>query len=469
MPERLLQRNGPGRAAATAPLVLLAVVLVAGPAQAHVKWFSDFDFRQRPKSFTDIITLGSVTALVVAAAAITVLPAVDRWLEQQPQYERLSGWLADRRPASDAILRYLVAAALILAWGDRALLAPELAEPASWVGWLQLVVAVALGIGRTNRAAGIGILVLWLVGVYEYGAMHMLDYLAFVGIGAYLILRTREERATRDLALPVLYLTVGVSLMWLGFEKLVYPDWSLAVLDTRPVLRLGIPADEFLLIAAFVEIALGFLLIIGLLGRPLALVITIVFIMTTLVFGRVEVIGHTPLHAALIVFLLQGAGRTYPAPIAIHQRLSLRMAFAGANMVIVTLLVGLAYTFAARAQFDDAIAELGPAPDPIVVSEPIPALRSASLVETVAGTAVSIELDHWVFTDPEVPGEPASDEGAGYGLLRSDNETIALITDEASPLWTDPPGDSLTLTLHTADGRPIHTGDGPLRLSVELE
>ncbi|MEM9201037.1 MAG: DoxX family membrane protein [Actinomycetota bacterium] len=449
-------------------LVAVLLLTIASPAAAHVKWFSDFDFRQPPKSFREIITVGSVTALALATVAIGVLPAIDRWLERQPIYAHLTGWLTARRPVADPILRYLVAAALILAWGDNALLAPELDEPASWVGWFQLVLAVVLAVGRTNRLAGIGLLLLWFIGVFEYGAMHMIDYLAFVGISAYFVLRSEKEQAVRDLALPALYLTVGFSLMWLGFEKLVYPDWSLALLDIRPELRLGIPADEFVLLAAFVEISLGFLLIIGLLGRPLALVITLVFITTTLVFGRVEVIGHTPLHAALIVFLLQGAGRTYPAPIAIHERLPLRMAFAAVNMVLLTAVVGVAYTAAAEQQFNDAVAEQGPAPEPVIVDNQVPALVSATLVETAAGTAVTLDLEHWTFVPPSTPDAPRVDEGVGYGILRADNQIIAQVTGDASALWTDPPSGSLTLTLYTVGGQPIHTADGQLRITVDL-
>ena len=107
----------------------------------------------------------------------------------------------------------------------------------------------------------------------------------------------RKPRSPKRASL--LYATVGFSLCWVGLEKLVYPAWSLYLLEQHPQLALGFPPDFFLMGAAFVELALGYLLLIGLFGRPLALVITVVFLMTTLVFGKLEVIGHTPLHAAL--------------------------------------------------------------------------------------------------------------------------------------------------------------------------
>jgi hypothetical protein len=85
------------------------------------------------------------------------------------------------------------------------------------------------------------------------------------------------------------------------------------------------------------------LLIIGLFERPLALTITMVFFLTTLVFGKVEVIGHTTLHAALIVFLLHGPGTVYRAPVRFHRRLPLRVAFAAVNFALALVLLLPAY------------------------------------------------------------------------------------------------------------------------------
>jgi hypothetical protein len=117
----------------------------------------------------------------------------------------------------------------------------------------------------------------------------------------------------------------------------------------------------FLLAAAFVELSLGYLLIINLLQRPLALVITLVFFMTTTVFGKLEVIGHTPIHAALIVFLLEGPGTVYRAPITFHRRLGLRTAFAAVNFALLLAILLPLYAAAARSQARDAAAHASPA------------------------------------------------------------------------------------------------------------
>jgi hypothetical protein len=66
------------------------------------------------------------------------------------------------------------------------------------------------------------------------------------------------------------------------------------------------------------------------------------------VFGKLEVIGHTPLHAALIVFLLEGQGTTFRPPIALHRRTALRTAFATVNFVLLLALLLVPYTSGAR-------------------------------------------------------------------------------------------------------------------------
>ncbi|MEM9565442.1 MAG: DoxX family membrane protein [Actinomycetota bacterium] len=462
-------------AALTALVGSLVITTMAERAAAHVKWFSDFDFRDPPRSFGEIVDTGFVVALVIAAVVIGALPALDRWLETNAAYQRVNGWLVERRHYSIDVVRYSMAAVLVITWASRALLTPELAEPADWVGWIELGLAILLLTGVGNRIAGAGLIALWLIGVFEYGAFHMLDYVHIIGIGGFLILRTEDRDDVRGLALPVLYVAVGFSLMWLGFEKLVYPDWSFAILDTRPILRLGLPAELFLDAAAFVEIGLGFLLIIGLLGRPLALTITGVFIVTTLVFGRTEVIGHTPVHAALVVFLLHGPGSTYPAPIAIHRDLQARTAFAAVNFALLTLLTGVLYTAAARVQFDDAVAEQGPKPAPIDAGPAAPTVRSVERETTPTGTDVVVELDGWRFVAPTTDGAavvtaPDPDEGPpteGYGVITVDGRTVARLDDDRSPLWEDVDGDAF-LHLFTVDGREVQVDGEPLRLPIDL-
>jgi hypothetical protein len=95
-------------------------------------------------------------------------------------------------------------------------------------------------------------------------------------------------------------------------------------------------------------------LIIGLLERPFALLITLVFFTTTLVFGKVEVIGHTMLHGALLVFLIEGSAGRYPPPVRFHRRPKLRVAFASVNFLLLLGLLLAPYAAGARRMYEHA-------------------------------------------------------------------------------------------------------------------
>jgi hypothetical protein len=223
---------------------------------------------------------------------------------------------------------------------------------------------------------------LYLYGATQFGFFYMLDYLHYVGIAIYLVISRVQRPRLRAIGLPILYATVGFSLSWLALEKIVYPDWALYLLEQNPQLTMGLPVIFFLTSAAFVEFSLGYLLIICLFQRPLALVITLVFFTTTAVFGKVEVIGHTTLHAALIIFLLNGPGTVYRAPITFHSRTPLRVAFASVNFALLLGLMLVAYSNGAWYQYQRFLASL---PKHEVV-----AARAPTLSLSVTGTTLYI-------------------------------------------------------------------------------
>jgi uncharacterized membrane protein YphA (DoxX/SURF4 family) len=327
------------------------LALLPSAAQAHVKWFSEFDFSHQPRTLAEVLTPVFWVLALLSMAVIAALVWIDRWLERQPWMARLTAWLTQYKPNSTNIMRIATGATLLLAWNNNALLVPELPVTVPALGWLQFVMVLLLCLQVTTPAAGAGVLALYLYGMGEYGFFHMLDYLHFVGIGVYLLLSSVEELRVRALRLPVLYATIGLALIWLALEKLVYPDWGLYVLQQNPALTFGLPPAFFLQSAAFVEISLGYLLLLGLLSRPLAVVITLVFFMTTLVFGKTEIIGHTTLHAALIVFLLNGPGTVYPPPITFHRNLPLRIAFGAVNFAVVLGVLLVIYQWSAWQQY----------------------------------------------------------------------------------------------------------------------
>ena len=342
-----MRRPHPSRAAAGLA-VLAAGLLAAAPAHAHVKWFSRFSYGDPPRTFAEIATEPLILVFaLLAAAAMGAFVLLDRRLDGTRAYGRVTRWLDAHSAAAGGVLRAAAGASLLLSWQADTLLAPELPLPAAWVGWAQFAVALALVFRATVPVAGAGLLVLYAVAAAEYGVFHLLDYAVFAGVGYALLVSRWSAGRLRASGLPVLYATTGFALLWLGLEKLVYPGWANYVLQQNPNLSLGLELGFFLTGAAFVEIALGFLLMIGLLERPLAVVVTLVFFTTTLVFGKPEVIGHTLLHGALVVFLLEGPGKTFTPPYRFHRATGLRVAFAAVNFLLVTAVLLAGYTFGA--------------------------------------------------------------------------------------------------------------------------
>ncbi len=330
------------------------LLLVPATAWAHVKWFSRFSFGDRPLTAAEVVTptvlaLGLFTMLVMG-----VLVVLDRRLADVPWYRRLTTWMEGYRDRSTLVLRVATGAVLLLNWQADAMLVPELPAGAAWVGWFQFAVVLLLLFQRTVPLAGAGLALLYGLGIARFGWFHMLDYLFLTGFAVYFLVSNAKRERVRALRLPALYFTVGFSLCWVALEKLVYPAWGQFVLQENPMLTMGFPVGFFLVGAAFVELALGYLLIIGLLERPFALLITLVFFTTTLVFGKLEVIGHTMLHAALVVFLLEGVGHVYRPPVQFHRRPGLRVAFAALNFALLFAVLLVPYTWGARWMYDRA-------------------------------------------------------------------------------------------------------------------
>lgn len=193
------------------------------------------------------------------------------------------------------------------------------------------------------------------------------------------------------------------------------------MLAQNPQLALGFPLDFFLTAAAFVEFSLGYLLIICLLQRPFALVVTLVFFTTTLVFGKTEVIGHTLIHTALVVFLIEGPGTVYRAPYTFHARPALRTAFASVNLGLLFVVLAVPYAALAWGAYRAHVAAVEPhlldvpgeAPAAVLHVEPDPG----------GGYVVRVEADRFRFAPG--PADGAHVQGEGHAHLYVDGRKVA--------------------------------------------
>ncbi len=195
----------------------------------HVKWFSEFSFRDRPLGLAEAITPTFLALALLSTLTIGGLVFLDRALAGVASYQRINQWLQSRSDDSVLVMRIAAGAVLLLSWQADALLVPELGIGAAWIGWYQFLLALLLLFRRTVPVAGAGLILLYAIGLARFGAFHMLDYLLYAGAGYYLLVSNARDPRVRGTGIPALFLTVGFSLCWVALEKIVYPQWGLYV------------------------------------------------------------------------------------------------------------------------------------------------------------------------------------------------------------------------------------------------
>lgn len=346
--------------------LLFSVIFFVPDAEAHVKWFTDGSFADRPLQLGEVME-GRFFYTLFTICLITVVFGVwlDSKISKSPWYLKIDGWLEGRKNYATIVLRVAAAMVLILSWQSNAMIVPTIPIPKQfeWIGWFQFVLAFCLLIPRLVPIGGLGIILIWVVGNITLHPFHMLDYLMFAGVGFYLASTSIKQGKFKEFGLVVLYITVGFSLCWVALEKFVYPNWSLFLIKEHPKLAMGLNFDFFLKSIGFVEFGLGFLLLVCLLQRPLAIIITIVFFITSSIFGKVEIIGHTMIHGALIVFLLEGPGKYYLQLRDRFKNIFKRMAFTAVNFILLFSVLAIGYSYLAQGKYDKKQALLAKNPE----------------------------------------------------------------------------------------------------------
>ena len=407
--------------------IFILIIGLQAPAFAHVKWFSAFSFAHPPLSLQEILSPLFLVLLCACIGVIGALVFVDDRLTRLDWYATFSQHLKKYASKSDLIIRVATGAVLLLSWQSGAMLVPELLVYNPWLEFIQLALAIAILSNRYVKYAGFGLIALYVFAFFRYGSIHMLDYVYLLGAGYYLTVSNSPSKKMRASALPALYASVGFSLSWVALEKIVYPSWGIQILESNPFLTLGFEPSLFLLLAAFIEFGLGFLLIVCILQRPIALAITFLFMSTTLVFGKIEFIGHAIVHAALIVFLLQGPGTTFRTPITFFKRINQRVIFSVLSFSIIFISMLLIYSNAASSQYQIALESTKQDPHMQVIeladADKPPAIELEVIEDLESGWNVHIETQNFVFS-PEECGKEHID-GQGHAHLYIDGKKVA--------------------------------------------
>jgi uncharacterized membrane protein YphA (DoxX/SURF4 family) len=304
----------------------LAVCLGVQPAQAHVKWFVPLD-EQVPSNFSWYAL--SDTAVQVWIGIAIVLIATSLYLDRRlptPQVNEVKAL-----PPLMWVLRICLGLSLVLSANNGALIAPHYVWPGYYfdnLRFLEVVTGILL-FTPWVFFAGVGVLLLYL-GVAIHYHLEVIEYLNIAGAGLFLAIHHHPNEQIRarwqPYALPVLRITTGIALANLGFaEKLARPDYAQNFVQTYMwnfMHNLGVSdfTDRlFVLSAGTMEVVFGTILILGSTTRLNILVVSGFMLASNLTFfleghsleAYIEIIGHMPIIATALFFLVLGSGHKW--------------------------------------------------------------------------------------------------------------------------------------------------------------
>lgn len=310
----------------------------------HVKWFTDV-MPARPQPPGEVFNPPFLLAMLLSLAVMVGLTYYNERLQALPWVKQVHNALDQFRPFVPWLIRIGAGIPLLVAGIQGYLLHYELTPIPIWVAYAQIATGLLILIPPLGRVGGAALLALYAAGIGLFGVHSMLDYVSWLGVAYYLLaLNTRRQAAS----IAILYITTGFSLSWAAIEKWVYPQMAMDIIANHGIPTFGFSAILFLVLAGWVELSVGYLLITGVLNRLLALVVTLLFVMTSSLFGLSEVLGHWQLHTALLVFLVADTGPLI-TPVKWHRGRPMQMAFVGVTLVpFVAGLVALYYLLAPR-------------------------------------------------------------------------------------------------------------------------
>lgn len=279
-------------------------------AEAHIKWFVEFDISDPPQSFASIIdTFYYLNLLIFSIWGVIIACVIDSlWCNRLGKFTLISDLFSYHDDIALGIARIGTGIFFVGIWlVGNVILTPELLSDAWYLSYIQLSIAVAVLFRKGLLLAGIGILALYTLAVYDYGLFHLLDYFTLVGLAIYFILSFFNSMPLERYRLPILYLALIFSFLWSAIEKIAYPQWFYPFLNKYTTLTMGLDNDLFIASAAFVEFTLFFLLLIGNNSVILlALLINLLITSGNIYFGKMDAIGHFPTNFILLIMLIKG-------------------------------------------------------------------------------------------------------------------------------------------------------------------
>jgi len=293
---------------------------------AHTKWYATGDVTPLVSPPNSALHVGVLLGLVAFAIAVGIilerkqLLTLDFFHPKKPHsFERAA-----------STFTMLMGVFLIIAGTHSYIFSPNLSfhtgVPMFFIV-AQIIVGFSFLLGIMSRLAGIILMFLWILLFQFIEPLLLLEniwvlttalFIMMMGndyfsIFSFATLRTYAA-PYKKYALSLLRLGTGVTLVILGFsEKILAPELGVNFLSQHHwnfMHHMGFEFSDYLftLAAGSVELLFGIVFILGVVTRLNALVVAVVFFIPIFILGPMELAGHLPHFAAIILLLLFGNG-----------------------------------------------------------------------------------------------------------------------------------------------------------------
>ncbi|MEK7069166.1 MAG: hypothetical protein AAB947_02175 [Patescibacteria group bacterium] len=296
-------------------------------AVAHTRWFAEGNVSP--------FAVNEPTAFYMFAWAILALIIIwgGVYAERRGlfQFNFLTPSRDHAFPRASATFSMITGAFLLIAGTHGYLFSPNLTDgsgiPHALI-MMQIFIGLALLAGVYARVAALCLMLLWAISFSYTEVLFMFENIWVLSTALFIFImgsdyfslvtfKTLEHLTRRfhDYALPILRIGTGATLLILGFsEKILRPELGINFLAEHHWNFMQLLGFEwysdylFTLSAGAVESLFGLVFILGVVTRLNALVVAIVFTIPLFILGPIELAGHLPHFAAVVLLLLFGGG-----------------------------------------------------------------------------------------------------------------------------------------------------------------
>ncbi len=293
---------------------------------AHTRWFADGALAPY------VTTEPTVLYLTAWAIIALIIIGIGMWFERR-QLMQLS--FLKPRPAhaferAASVFSMVAGAFLMIAGTHEYLFSPNLSHesgiPMTLI-MLQFLIGLSFLLGVFARVSALALAALWVAGFFVAGWVAMLEDIWILSTALFIFIMGNDYFSVvkwktlkhiahpyHQYALPLLRIGTGATLFVLGFtEKILHPEFGINFLrqyDWNFMQLLGFNYSDYLftLSAGSVEALFGLVFMLGIVTRLNALVVAIFFSIPLFFLGPIELAGHVPHFAAVVLLLIFGSG-----------------------------------------------------------------------------------------------------------------------------------------------------------------